>query len=273
MARARLARSRRGCQIGAVTVNLARYETGAPSRAVHDDALADLQAEDPALFVANHPGRKAGLPARLGRGGKGGALQRMTAECDPRAYRVWPIAAPTTREGPPLSVALLATPAGPARSRSSTAAGTAASWSNGSRACHPGRMAPAFTRSTSSRRAAADGAGHRQALLPHHPGGAGQEAQVPARPSMEAGRSARRISATAPAAPTISPRWPTCSNRPAGRLDRYPDDRRRDRRGWARREASDALPVIANGSTARLAQKAFNEVKARSPGCKIGAAT
>jgi hypothetical protein len=31
--------------------------------------------------------------------------------------------------------------------------------------------------------------------------------------------------------------------------------------------------VIANGSTARLAQKAFNEVKARSPGCKIGAAT
>ena len=30
--------------------------------------------------------------------GKGGAIQRLTAECDPRGYRVWPIAAPTEEE-------------------------------------------------------------------------------------------------------------------------------------------------------------------------------
>ena len=30
--------------------------------------------------------------------GKGGAIQRLTAECDPRAYQVWPIAAPTEEE-------------------------------------------------------------------------------------------------------------------------------------------------------------------------------
>ena len=30
--------------------------------------------------------------------GKGGAIQRLTAECDPRTYKVWPIAAPSEEE-------------------------------------------------------------------------------------------------------------------------------------------------------------------------------
>jgi polyphosphate kinase 2 (PPK2 family) len=83
-----------------VTVNLARYETGAPFDGDYKDALDDLQERIARLFVANHVhGRKAVLACEgWDAAGKGGALQRMTALCDPRAYKVWPIAAPNDEE-------------------------------------------------------------------------------------------------------------------------------------------------------------------------------
>ncbi|HEY5712969.1 MAG TPA: polyphosphate kinase [Allosphingosinicella sp.] len=83
-----------------MTVNLARYEKGAPFEGDYDDALAELQDKISRLFVANHVfGRKAVLACEgWDAAGKGGALQRMTALCDPRSYKVWPIAAPNDEE-------------------------------------------------------------------------------------------------------------------------------------------------------------------------------
>jgi polyphosphate kinase 2 (PPK2 family) len=83
-----------------VTVNLARYEAGAPFEGDYKAALDDLQERISRLFVANHVfGRKAIVACEgWDAAGKGGAIQRMTALCDPRAYRVWPIGAPTDEE-------------------------------------------------------------------------------------------------------------------------------------------------------------------------------
>lgn len=83
-----------------MAINLWDYEAGAPFEGDYDAALADLQKRLSQLFVANEVyGKKAVILCEgWDAGGKGGAIQRLTAECDPRTYKVWPIAAPTEEE-------------------------------------------------------------------------------------------------------------------------------------------------------------------------------
>ncbi len=83
-----------------MAINLWDYEAGAPYDGDYKEALDDLKERISRLFVAHlvH-GRKAILVCEgWDAAGKGGAIQRMTAECDPRTYKVWPIAAPTGEE-------------------------------------------------------------------------------------------------------------------------------------------------------------------------------
>jgi polyphosphate kinase 2 (PPK2 family) len=81
-------------------INLWDYEAGAPYEGDYGEALTDLQERLARLFVALHVhGRKAILVCEgWDSAGKGGAIQRLTAQCDPRTYRVWPIAAPNDEE-------------------------------------------------------------------------------------------------------------------------------------------------------------------------------
>lgn len=83
-----------------MAIDLRDYEAGPPFAGDYKKTLAELQKRVSQLFVANlvH-GRKAILVCEgWDAAGKGGAIQRLTAECDPRAYKVWPIAAPTDEE-------------------------------------------------------------------------------------------------------------------------------------------------------------------------------
>jgi len=81
-------------------INLSDYESGASYQGDYKDDLAALQERVSRLFVANAVhGRKAIIVCEgWDAAGKGGAIQRLTAECDPRHYRVWPIAAPSEDE-------------------------------------------------------------------------------------------------------------------------------------------------------------------------------
>ena len=83
-----------------MAINLWDYEAGAPFEGDYHAALDDLQERISRLFVANHVHKRKAIVLCEGwdAAGKGGAIQRMTAECDPRAYKVWPIAAPTDEE-------------------------------------------------------------------------------------------------------------------------------------------------------------------------------
>ena len=83
-----------------MTINLWDYEAGAAYDGDYKDDLKALQERLSRLAVANHVhGRKAIVVCEgWDASGKGGAIQRMTAECDPRAVRVWPIAAPSDEE-------------------------------------------------------------------------------------------------------------------------------------------------------------------------------
>lgn len=83
-----------------MAIEFSAYESGAPYRGDYDADLAALQERLARLFVANHlAGRKAIVVAEgWDAAGKGGAIQRMTAKCDPRAYKVWPVAAPSAEE-------------------------------------------------------------------------------------------------------------------------------------------------------------------------------
>jgi polyphosphate kinase 2 (PPK2 family) len=81
-------------------IDLSDYEAGAPFEGDYDEAMADLQKQVSQLFVANHIYRKSAIIVCEGwdAAGKGGAIQRLVAQCDPRSFRVWPIAAPTSEE-------------------------------------------------------------------------------------------------------------------------------------------------------------------------------
>ena len=83
-----------------MAIDLSDYEAGAEYDGDYKDDLAALQERLSRLFVANHLHKKSAIIACEGwdAAGKGGAIQRLTAECDPRHYRVWPIAAPTEEE-------------------------------------------------------------------------------------------------------------------------------------------------------------------------------
>jgi polyphosphate kinase 2 (PPK2 family) len=83
-----------------MAINLWDYEAGAAYEGDYKDDLKALQERLSRLFVANllHKRRAIIVCEGWDAAGKGGAIQRMTAECDPRGYSVWPIAAPSEEE-------------------------------------------------------------------------------------------------------------------------------------------------------------------------------
>jgi polyphosphate kinase 2 (PPK2 family) len=83
-----------------MAIDLQDYEAGARFDGDYKATLDALQERLSRLFVANlvHKRRTIVVVEGWDASGKGGAIQRLTAECDPRAYRVWPIAAPTDEE-------------------------------------------------------------------------------------------------------------------------------------------------------------------------------
>ena len=83
-----------------MAINLWDYEAGAPFEGDYHAALDDLQERLSRLFVSNHVHKRKAIIVFEGwdAAGKGGAIQRLTAKCDPRAYKVWPIAAPSGEE-------------------------------------------------------------------------------------------------------------------------------------------------------------------------------
>jgi len=83
-----------------MTIDLRQYESGASFEGDYKKILAELQERISRLFVSNHVHRRSTVLVVEGwdAAGKGGAIQRLTAECDPRSFKVWPIAAPTQEE-------------------------------------------------------------------------------------------------------------------------------------------------------------------------------
>ena len=83
-----------------MTIDLSDFEAGAKYRGNYAEDLAELQERLARILVAHIVHKRHAIVVCEGwdAAGKGGAIQRMTAEWDPRAYRVWPIAAPTAEE-------------------------------------------------------------------------------------------------------------------------------------------------------------------------------
>lgn len=83
-----------------MTIDLRNYEAGAKYDGDYDADLKALQERVSRLFVSADVHGKKAIVAVEGwdAAGKGGAIQRLTATCDPRAYKVWPISAPSAEE-------------------------------------------------------------------------------------------------------------------------------------------------------------------------------
>jgi polyphosphate kinase 2 (PPK2 family) len=83
-----------------MTIDLKNYETGTPYAGNYAADLAKLQKRLAHIQVAHivHKRRAVVMFEGWDAGGKGGAIQRLTSEWDPRYYEVWPIAAPTEEE-------------------------------------------------------------------------------------------------------------------------------------------------------------------------------
>jgi polyphosphate kinase 2 (PPK2 family) len=83
-----------------MAINLWDHEAGTPFAGDYKASLRSLQERISRLFVANLVHRRKAVIVFEGwdASGKGGAIQRLTASCDPRAYKVWPIAAPGDEE-------------------------------------------------------------------------------------------------------------------------------------------------------------------------------
>jgi AMP-polyphosphate phosphotransferase len=81
-------------------INLWDYEAGAPYEGDYKEDLEKLQERLAQLFVSLHVHKRKAIIVCEGwdAAGKGGAIQRLTAKCDPRTYKVWPIAAPGEEE-------------------------------------------------------------------------------------------------------------------------------------------------------------------------------
>lgn len=81
-------------------IDLSHYERGGRYPGDYDRALADLQERISRLLVSLHVHARRAIVIAEGwdAAGKGGAIQRLTARCDPRHYRVWPISAPSAEE-------------------------------------------------------------------------------------------------------------------------------------------------------------------------------
>jgi polyphosphate kinase 2 (PPK2 family) len=83
-----------------VTISLSDYESGDKYRGDYSADLDELQERLSRILVAHIVHRKPALIVCEGwdASGKGGAIQRLTAKWDPRAFQVWPIKAPTDEE-------------------------------------------------------------------------------------------------------------------------------------------------------------------------------
>lgn len=83
-----------------MTIRLEEYEAGEKFRGDYDAELAELQKRLAKIQVAHiiHGRHSVIVLEGWDAAGKGGIIKRMTAEWDPRYYRVWPIGAPTEEE-------------------------------------------------------------------------------------------------------------------------------------------------------------------------------
>lgn len=83
-----------------MAIKLSDYETGAKFGGDYEGTLAGLQERLARIQIAYLVHGKRALIVFEGwdAAGKGGAIQRLTAEWDPRNFQVWPIAAPTAEE-------------------------------------------------------------------------------------------------------------------------------------------------------------------------------
>src|SRR3569832_122962 len=83
-----------------MTIDLNDYEAGKKYDGDYDRDLAGLLKRLAHLQVAHivHRRRVVVMFEGWDAGGKGGAIQRMTATWDPRYFEVWPIAAPSPEE-------------------------------------------------------------------------------------------------------------------------------------------------------------------------------
>jgi polyphosphate kinase 2 (PPK2 family) len=83
-----------------VAIDLSDFEAGLKYPGDYSEDLATLQEQVARQLVslAVHKRRAIIVAEGWDAAGKGGAIQRLTAECDPRHYHVWPIAAPTADE-------------------------------------------------------------------------------------------------------------------------------------------------------------------------------
>jgi polyphosphate kinase 2 (PPK2 family) len=83
-----------------MAIDLKKFEQGEKFDGDYDSALADVQKRLAQVQVAHivHKKRSIILFEGWDAAGKGGAIQRLTAEWDPRFFEVWPIAAPTDAE-------------------------------------------------------------------------------------------------------------------------------------------------------------------------------
>lgn len=81
-------------------IDLGDYEAGKDFDGDYDKALAKIQKRLSHIHYAHIVHRRRAIIAFEGwdAAGKGGIIQRLTAEWDPRYYEVWPIAAPTQEE-------------------------------------------------------------------------------------------------------------------------------------------------------------------------------
>ncbi len=83
-----------------MTIDLSDYETGEKYHGKYKHDLAALQKRLEHLQVAHIVNNRPAIVMFEGwdAAGKGGIIQRLSAEWDPRHYRVWPISAPSTDE-------------------------------------------------------------------------------------------------------------------------------------------------------------------------------
>ena len=83
-----------------MAIDLSDYEAGGGYDGDYGADLADLQDRIAHLLVSAILHRRKAIIAIEGwdASGKGGAIQRMVAKCDPRAFEVHPIAAPSAEE-------------------------------------------------------------------------------------------------------------------------------------------------------------------------------
>lgn len=83
-----------------MTINLSDYESGAKYTGDYDADLAKLQERLAHIQVAHivHHRRALVLLEGWDAAGKGGIIQRLTSEWDPRNLQVWPIKAPSPQE-------------------------------------------------------------------------------------------------------------------------------------------------------------------------------